>query len=100
MLAFGYNAVVCHTKTLQVRGCFRHLNLGLACVEMKSGLNAFIIFKTWFPLNVSGLQRIGVVCSRERCCVLEVSIGNRCWIYCEVFCIWRDVNRVAHPVLS
>ena len=63
MLAFGYNAVVCHTKTLQVRGCFRHLNLGLACVEMKSGLNAFIIFKTWFPLNVS-------VIATNRSCLL------------------------------
>ena len=39
-------------------------------------------------------QQIGVVCSREHCCVLPVSISNHRLVYCEVFCIWRHVNRV------
>ena len=41
-------------------------------------------------------QQIGVVCSRECCCVLPVSISNHRLVYCQVFCIWRHVNRVAH----
>ena len=39
-------------------------------------------------------QQIGVVCSREHCCVLPVSISNHRLVYCEVFCVWRHVNRV------
>ena len=42
-------------------------------------------------------QQIGVVCSRERCCVLPASIGNHRLVYCEDFGIWSHVNRVAHP---
>ena len=32
--------------------------------------------------------------------LLPFSIGNNRQVYCEVFCIWRYVNRVAHPILS
>ena len=45
-------------------------------------------------------QKIGVLCSCELCCVLPVSIGKHRKVYGEVFCIYRYVNRVAHPVLS
>ena len=38
-------------------------------------------------------KQIGVICSRESCCVLRVSIDNHRLVYCEVFCIWRYVNR-------
>ena len=30
----------------------------------------------------------------------SVLIGKHRTVYCHVFCIWRHVNRVAHPVLS
>ena len=43
-------------------------------------------------------QQIGVVCSCKLYCVLPVSIGNHCKLYCEVCCIQRYVNRAAHPV--
>ena len=45
-------------------------------------------------------QQIEVVCSCEHYCVLPVSIGNHRQVYCEIFCIWRYVNGVTHPVLS
>ena len=31
---------------------------------------------------------------------LSVSVDNNCQVYCKVFCIWRYVNHVAHPVLN
>ena len=45
-------------------------------------------------------RQIGVACSCERYWVLPVFIGNHRQVYCEVFCVWRYVNRIAHPVLS
>ena len=45
-------------------------------------------------------QQIGVVCSCDRCYFLPISIGNHRLVYWEVFCIWRHVNRVAHPVFN
>ena len=45
-------------------------------------------------------QQIGVACSRQRCCVLAVSISNHRLVSCEVFCIWRHVNRLAPPLFN
>ena len=45
-------------------------------------------FSAWFTLMFKWSQQIGVVCWRERCCVLSISIGNHRLVYCEVFCIW------------
>ena len=43
---------------------------------------------------------MGVVCSCKCWHVLPVSIDNHRLVYCKVFCIWRHVNSVAHPVFS
>ena len=43
-------------------------------------------------------NKSGVVCSRERCWVLPVSIGNHRLVHCEVFCIWRHVNRIRYLI--
>ena len=58
-----------------------------------------LALKAWFPLNVS-------VIATNRSCLLARTllrfagfhIDNHRLVYCKVFCIWRHVNRVAHPV--
>ena len=56
--------------------------------------------KPGFHLMFQWSRQIGVVCSRERYCVLPVSTDNHRLVYCEVYCIWRYVNCIVHPVFG
>ena len=54
--------------------------------------------KAWFPLNVS------VLATNQSCLLVQTLLRfagfhRQPSLGCEVFCIWKYVNHVAHPVL-
>ena len=78
--------------------------LSKLCILHSSQIHFICLTKICFMLWKNNVflwsQQVEVVCSCETCCILPASIGKHCKVYCEVFCIWRYVNCVAHPVLS
>ena len=76
------------------------LGILLFCINYLTYLRSYVESKAWFPLNVSVIAT-NLSCLLTRTLLRFAGFLRKpSFVYCEVFCIWRHVNRVAHPVFN